>query len=174
MKFVLTILIAATVLVGCSKKEEATKPVVEKAKVQIPESVFAKNLEKGIPVLEARKSKPGDKVTVQGKVMGSLKPFVEGRASFIIGDPAKLTSCDLKEEDPCKDPWDVCCEDSKDIASATLSIQLVDEKGMILKSGLKGVNGLKELSNVVVEGTVNEASTEQSMVINAETISVLK
>lgn len=172
MKYTIITLLMIGLMVSCGKKEE-TKTVTEKPKVEIPQSVFAKKLEQGIPVLEARKHKAGDKITVQGKIMGSMKPFVEGRASFIIGDPAKLTSCDLKEDDPCESPWDVCCDDSQDIADATLSIQLIDGSGKVLKAGLKGINGLKELSNVVVEGTVDSASNKMVMIINAESISVL-
>ncbi|MCH2208278.1 MAG: hypothetical protein MK132_20735 [Lentisphaerales bacterium] len=173
MKYALMTFLAAVLLASCSKKEDA-KTVVVKPKVEIPQEVFAKKLDKGVAVLEARKGKAGDKITVQGKIMGSPKPFVDGRASFIIGDPAKLTSCDLKEGDPCEVPWDVCCEDSQDIADATLSIQIVDANGKVLKTGLKGINGLKELSNVVIEGTVDSGSTESSMIVNASSITVVK
>ena len=172
MKHTILTLLMIGLMVGCGKKEEA-KTLTEKPKIEIPQSVFSTKMDKGISVLEARKHKAGDKITVQGKIMGSMSPFVEGRASFIIGDPAKLTSCDLKEGDPCETPWDVCCDDSQDIADSTLSIQLVDKNGKVLKTGLKGINGLKELSNVVVEGTVDSSSNEMVMIINAESISVL-
>lgn len=172
MKYTILTLIMVSLLASCDKEE--AKPVAEKPKVEIPQEIFAKKLEKGVPVLEARKSKPGDKITVQGKIMGSSKPFVEGRASFIIGDPAKLTSCDLKENDPCETPWDVCCDDTQDIADSTISIQLIDANGRVLKTGLKGINGLKELSKIVVEGIVDSGSTESSMIVNATTITVIK
>jgi hypothetical protein len=174
MKYAILILTIAALLTSCGKKEEKTPVKTTKATVTIPTAVFSKDLKEGIPVLEARKNKAGDKVTVTGKIMGNLNPFVDGRAAFILGDPSKLTSCDLMEEDPCKDPWDVCCETTKDIAAATLNIQIVDANGMVFKTGLKGINGLKELSKIIVEGTVADGSTENTMTINATAIKVLK
>jgi len=170
----LAIITASLLLWGCT---ETTEEKVEEVKTEIslPSTLFTSaNIDGAIPVLEARKLKAGDKVTVSGKIMGNRFPFVESRASFILGDPKKLISCDLKPDDPCEEPWDVCCEDNEDIAAGTLNIQIVDNAGKVLKTGIEGKGGLKKLSTVIVEGIVDSSSTAERMTINAEKVYVKK
>ena len=174
MKVILIIFFTAIIIVGCGEKKLEIKPDISHNEIKIPEVLFRSDLYDGVSVLEARTHKAGDNVTVFGKIMGSTKPFVDSRASFIIGDPKKLTSCDMKEEDPCKNPWDVCCEETKDIAAATINIQVTDANGKVLKTGLKDVNGLKELSEVIIEGTVAANSSKDAMTINATAIKIVK
>jgi hypothetical protein len=174
MKYLSLTLVGLSLLFFTSCQEEksttSAKPTV--AEIKLDPSIFNQKLDAGINVSDARKLKAGDQVIVSGKILGAHSVFVDGRASFVMGDPEKLTSCDLREGDSCKAPWDVCCEDSKDIAANTLSIQLVDEKGMVLKTGLKDKNGLKELALVTIQGTVSPQSSEQAMIINATAIQV--
>jgi len=159
---------------GCSKETPGT-PVTEKVEVKVPDGLFTEESPANPKsVTETRKLKAGDKVTVEGKVIGSKHPFIDGRALFVIGDPEKLKSCDLRPEDDCKTPWDVCCESTKDITAGTLSVQVVDADGKIVKTGLKGVNGLDNLSQVVIQGTVAENSTETAMTVTAEKIFIKK
>lgn len=119
-------------------------------------------------------AKPGEEITLKGKVMGREKVFVQGRASFLIGDPKKLTPCNDIPGDSCPTPWDACCDSSELKSVGIASVQIVDEEGRVLDGDLKGVEGLKELSSVVVTGTVAENSTQENLVVNAERIHVLK
>jgi len=124
-------------------------------------------------ITEVRKSvEVGKEVTLSGKIMGRSDPFVEGRALFMLGDPAVITSCDLRPGDSCVTPWDVCCDDNEDITAATATIQVVDANGKPLKQGLKGVNGIKELSKLVITGTIAEGSNANNLLINATAIYV--
>ncbi|MCM8542764.1 MAG: hypothetical protein NE328_21035 [Lentisphaeraceae bacterium] len=171
----LLLVVAASLLVwGCTK--ETKEPVKEeKTEAALPSTLFvSEKIADAVPVLEARKLKAGDKVTVQGKIMGNMKPFIDSRASFILGDPAKLQSCDVRPDDECPTPWDVCCEEDKDIAAGTLNIQIVDSTGRVIKTGLEGKSGLKKLSEVVIEGVVASNSSADAMTINAEKIYISK
>lgn len=152
------------------EKEPVTK---DSPQSDVPKELFSSISTPPIAVKAAKSLAAGSKVVVKGKVMGSHHPFVENRASFVIGDPTVLTSCDLRPGDNCKTPWDACCEDRKTIQSATLNIQVLDGQGAVLKTGLKGLNGLKELSEVVIEGAVDANSTPEATVVNAERIQVL-
>lgn len=117
-------------------------------------------------------AKPGDQVTVSGVVMGREQPFVDGRAAFILGDPTKMTPCNkMPGEDHCKTPWDACCDTPEAKREGTATIQIVDN-GRVLKQGLKGVHGLKELSNVTLTGTIDKASTAEALIINASQLHV--
>jgi hypothetical protein len=126
-----------------------------------------------LSIAEIRKSvEPGQTITLAGKVIGNRAPFVEGRAMVVLGDPAKLTSCDLRPEDACTTPWDVCCDDPGDIKNFTATIQVIDADGKLIKQGLKGINGIKELSQLIITGTIADGSNADNLLVNATGIYV--
>lgn len=127
-----------------------------------------------LPIPELRqRAAPGDAVILEAKVMGAAKPFVDERALFVVGDEGTLTSCDLRESDQCETPWDVCCEPDGEIRAGTATIQVVDAGGNVLKHGMRGINGLKELSRVRIEGVVAPQSNLDALIINATGIQLL-
>lgn len=115
---------------------------------------------------------PGDEVTVSGRVMGNVQPFVEGRAVFLLGDPSVLTSCDERPDDPCETPWDNCCNTPEDKKRGIATIQVVGSDGRVLGEGIEGVRGLGTLDTVTVDGVVAEGSGPDLLVINADAIDV--
>lgn len=117
-------------------------------------------------------AKPGDQVVVSGIVMGREKPFVEGRAAFVLGDPAKLTPCNKMPDDACKTPWDACCDSPELKREGTATVQITGTDGRVLKQSLKGIHGLTELSNVTLTGVVDKASTAEALIINATALHV--
>lgn len=119
-------------------------------------------------------AKPGDEITLHGRIMGNLKPFVEGRALFVLGDPGLLTPCNEIPGDECDTPWDVCCETPEDKKRGTATIQVVDADGRVLKESLQGVAGLDHLSHVTVTGKVAEGSSADLLLVNAKAIKVGK
>jgi len=167
-------IIAAVVLgglvVGCSDKTE--KPAT--AVAPTPE-VFVTVPLTGTPapIPQARKEfKPGDEVLLKGLVMGVLKPFVDGRAVFVLGDEVSITPCNAMDEDHCRTPWDACCDPQEVRAAGTATIQVLGDDGKVLAHGLKGVGGLRELSRVTVRGIVAPMSSAQAFVVNATAIHV--
>lgn len=126
-----------------------------------------------VAILEARKNPtPGTEVIFAGKVMGKREPFSTGAALVVLGDPAVITSCDLKPGDECETPWDVCCDLPEDIKRSIVTVQVVDEAGRPVRSPLKGLGGMKELSSLVVKGTVAEGSNPDNLLVNATGIHV--
>lgn len=119
-------------------------------------------------------AKPGDTITLKGRVMGNLKPFVEGRSIFIVGDTEKLKACSDTPGDGCETPWDNCCDSPEAIKQGTATIQVVDAKGKVLKEGIENVNGLKKLSYVTVSGKVAPGSSTDLLLLNAESIQVVE
>ena len=118
-------------------------------------------------VYEARKqAKPGLAIQVSGQIGGTLKPFVEGYAGFVLADP-ELEFCDEMGDDHCSTPWDACCEDPDKLKSMRVSVQLVDNNGTPIQADLKQSLGIKELDEVTVIGTVAETSTDTNIIINA-------
>ena len=129
--------------------------------------------EGAVEIATLRKTaKAGDEVIFNGKALGSFRIFPKDRSAMLLGDPNVLTSCDLVPGDMCERPWDVCCDDHDDIKNTILTIQFLDDEGQLIKTSLKGLNGLSELSEVTVTGTVAEGSNENNMIINANGIFV--
>ena len=158
----------AALLAGCGEKKE-TAGIKEAAKE------FVATAPAGEPasISKARTQfKAGDNVLLQGLVMGTMHPFVEGRAVFVLGDEEVLTPCDERPDDGCPTPWDVCCDAPEAKAAGTATIQILGEDGKPLKTGVKGMNGLKELSRVTVEGTVDDRSSPEAFIVNATAIHV--
>jgi len=164
----------ALTLASCSKKEDATSSTSQQgsqSETPISQLLLKEAPQKAVGIFELRKSaKPGDKVTFTGAVIGGKQVFIEGRAVMVVGDPTKITSCDRHPGDNCKTPWDVCCDDPAVIKKSILTVQVVNESGSPLKTNLKGIGGLKELSHVTITGTVTKNSNESNMVINASGI----
>lgn len=169
---VLFSLLSLSLLSSCGKKETAA--VVEAPSASLDSWFTATPPSDPQPIHLVRKTaKPGDKVTISGRVMGRLHPFVEGRAAFILGDPEKLTPCNERPDDPCATPWDTCCDSAEDKRLGTAAIQIVDSGGRVLGQSIKGSHGLKELSTVTLTGTVDKASTPEALIINATQLHVV-
>lgn len=162
------------VLSACKDKASTTAKVAETS-LSLNSYLLKDMPEDAIGVAEAfTNPAPGTPVTLTGEVMGRSEPFVENRAMLVLGDPTKLTPCNRNEDDGCETPWDVCCDDPAVIKSSIATIQILDDQGMPLKKGLKGLGGIKELTTLTVVGTVAEGSNAENLLINASGIHVGK
>lgn len=176
--FVLTFALAGSF--GCEKRAE--KPASEApaaktaAAASLPAALFVSAPSSGDrDVSEARKDaelKVGDQVVLRGRVGGSSEPFVAGRAVFTLVGRG-LKACNENPGDTCARPWDYCCETAEEINANSATIQIVDEKGAIVRTDLKGANGLKELSEIVVAGVVAVADGK-ALVVNAKSLTVVE
>jgi len=117
-------------------------------------------------------AKPGDEVTLTGRIMGNVKPFVEGRAAFILADPTIITACSDNPGDECSTPWDACCDSPEDKKKAIATIQIVNADGRVLKQGVDGTGGLANLATVTVSGKVADGSGGDVLIVNASAIGV--
>ncbi len=161
--------LATSVLFADEKLAQAQQPKSDTLK-----KVFA-TLPEGKPIAihQARATaKPGDTITIRGRVMGNTKPFVDGRSIFVLGDTETLKACSDNPGDGCGTPWDTCCDSPEAIKLGTATVQVVDAKGKVLKEGIENVNGLKKLSYVIVSGKVAPSSTADLLLLNAEAIKV--
>lgn len=170
------LLALALVLVSCNDTQETTTGKTASTEGTTLENVILDDApEEPRSISDVRQDPtPGEEVVISGKVMGRMDPFVEGRAILTLGDPTKITSCDLHPGDSCQTPWDVCCDDPDVIKASIASIQVVDSDGKLIKQSLKGVNGIKELSELVVKGTIAEGSNKDALIVNASGIYLKK
>jgi hypothetical protein len=104
-------LIAAVILVGCTRTDPASKdPIKNSIDPKVSEEAKAKYMlasepdgAKGVKEVK-QKAKDGDEVVVVGRLGGSVKPFT-GRAALTIVD-VSFKPCDEIEGDNCPTPWD--------------------------------------------------------------------
>jgi hypothetical protein len=159
-------------LASCEKKAEPAATAPEAApSAELSKVLSAAPTGTAQAIHTARTTaKPGDTLTLSGKIMGSESPFVAGRAAFILGDPEVLTPCNEMPGDECETPWDACCDSPEDKKRGTATIQIVDAEGRPLKEDVKGVGGLDHLAEITVTGTVAEGSSADLLVINATAI----
>lgn len=122
-------------------------------------------------VVDAKKGlKKGDKIVLKGRIGGSKDPFVKERAVFtLVGRGIK--ACNEIPGDNCPIPWDYCCSPRNEITAHSATIQITDAKGMPLRTDIKGRWDIKELSELIVVGTVAEVRGD-AMVVNATGVHV--
>lgn len=170
MKYNTLILLIFTAfsLASCQQKTKPDSSDASETTNALSSLMLSTAPEKAQTIAQVRQSvEVGKSITLSGKVIGHNTPFIDGMAMMVIGDPDKLTSCDLKHGDRCSTPWDVCCDDPEDIKNNIATIQVLDANGELIKQGLKGCQGLKELSHVIITGKIAEGSNEDNLLISA-------
>lgn len=167
----------AVSLTSCSENKTETTTSTEQEATPHPLTPYLLTEAPANPIdiADLRKTaNPGDTVTFSGKAIGKYKIFMKDRAIMLLGDPKKITSCDLIPGDECQTPWDVCCDD-RDVINATIvTVQILDDSGKPLTTSIKGLADIKELSEVIITGKVADGSNEKNMLVNATGIFVKK
>ena len=166
--FTVSCLLLTVIAAACDDgKPDAAKPAPAAA-AQLPAGlIVAQSPADAKAVVDVRKTaNDGDEVVVRGRVAGRKDPFTEGRAQFQLVDAA-IKSCAETEGDNCPTPWDLCCDDAKTIADSSITVQVVDAAGQPIKADLKGVGGLKPLSEVSVKGKVKKSPDGKAILVNA-------
>jgi hypothetical protein len=168
-----TCLLIASIALLASCKEQATQTTTSSREPGAALSAVLASPPKGEPKAIAAiraSAKPGDEITLNGRIMGNAKPFVDGRAVFILGDPDVLSACNENPGDNCETPWDCCCDSPEDKKRGTATIQIVGTDGRVLKEPVEGVGGLEKLAAATVTGKVAEGSSPDLLIVNATAI----
>lgn len=102
-------------------------------------------------IIAARESAEDDAdVVLAGRIGGSHNPWIEGQAIFTLVDES-LDSCNQIPGDTCPAPWDYCCETDK-LPNATALVKVVDDSGQPIRTDARELLGVRELTEVVVQG----------------------
>jgi hypothetical protein len=154
----------------------ALASAIHAAEPALPSTLLAEKAPAdAVSVKKARKdAKPGEAIVLRGKIGGRKIALTPKAAIAVLADEKSITSCKDMPGDTCATPWDYCCETSEKLAVSTATVQVRDEKGKVLRATLRGLGELKELSTVVISGTVDAASTKDNLIVNATSIFVEK
>lgn len=137
-------------------------------KVGIPQDLFITSVPAdAVDVADARKSaEEGKPIVMRGQVGGLAKPFAEKYAMFVMVD-RRLAPCSSS----CSNQGDFCSIPRDQLVANMATIQVVDGNGAPLKASVQGLNGLRLLSEVVIQGTVAKRDNNV-MIVNAKSIYV--
>lgn len=120
-----------------------------------------------VDVGDARKTAvEGKPIVMRGQIGGLAKPFAEKYAMFVVCDK-RLVVC----ASACSQPGDFCSVPRDQLMANMATIQVVDGNGTPLKASVQGLNGLRPLSEVVIEGTVAKKDNNV-LIVNARSIYV--
>lgn len=164
----LILLAVSFLLTSCGDSEKASTDA-KPASPPLPAiaAILTETAPEGaVSVVAARKAaKPGEAITIEGIVAGTMSPFAEGFASVVISDLG-VETCDKVPGDSCPTPWDACCADPDVLKGIRLTLQVYGKDGRPVAQSLKGISGLKEMDKVIAKGTVAASSTPENLVIN--------
>ena len=171
------ILLAAAIIIsaiGCDQRSEDNS-LPSTSIVSIPESVLLKTKPEGsVSISQARNSaKPGDTIVVSGEIGGRKNDtFSPTLSTFFLADSDAIMNCIKKHgSDGCPTPWDYCCEPKEKVIASIAFIQFKSQEiGKVATQSFRGWNGLKELSQVTIKGTVDSTSSPNAIIINLEGI----
>jgi hypothetical protein len=137
--------LVAVLAIGCTQEFEATRSVsADGAKYLL--SVEPEGAQ-GVTALRDS-AQDDDQVVVVGRIGGGVKPWIEGRAAFVLVDAAVQLACE--EGETCSEGCACCAED---LANATAMVKFVDTEGRVLPTDARKLLGVKDLEAVVVQGT---------------------
>jgi hypothetical protein len=114
-----------------------------------------------------KKAKIGEKIAIRGRITDGNDVFVPNRAIFRLADESAVPSCcprvvgGLPSNQSCGVP-----------ANMRATIQFVDSRGRLLRTGLQGKHGLVVSKEVFIIGTVHQTDNDRVLIINATNMHV--
>ena len=114
--------------------------------------------------------RPGEPISLIGRIGGSRSPMVSNRAVFTIVDPEMKCCLETSDEDHCPRPWDYCCSDRTQLAAAMATIEICGPDGKPLALALEQEGTLKPLTLIAVNGVLEAPDASGSFVIRAKGI----
>ncbi|MEN9359893.1 MAG: hypothetical protein RL095_1428 [Verrucomicrobiota bacterium] len=172
MKIPITVML----LLACGCKEDKVEPVkatitavnelAEKSQLQAFFTVSRPSRPQGVANAVAARPAIGSEIAVTGRVAGSKKPI--GDSASLMLAQTDLPNCVDAGRKDCPTPWDLC---SNDLKGKVCTIQVKGGEGRLLRTSLRGLGGLKEMSVITISGKVS-ISDEGLLVIDAAQIFV--
>ena len=130
---------------------------VTEAAINGDKYLLAEEPDDAVGVIEARETaNNGDPLVIVGRIGGSDKPWVEGRAAFMLLDASMAVVANGTESAEGEVCLEDCCADER--AECTTLVKVVDN-GTLVAADSRQLLGLKENDFVVVRG---KASKDES------------
>ena len=151
----LTAAVLLAVATGCGKVVDS--PPTAKASASIDGAQFKLSDEPdgAVGVIAAREgAENGAPLVLVGRVGGTAKPWVEGRAAFTLLDASMSIVAEGEDSGEAEVCMGDCCATER--MSCTTLVKVVDEQGKLVPVDSRELLGLKESDMVVVTGTAKK------------------
>jgi hypothetical protein len=149
-QFVLVTAISIVMVTGCAKS-----PATPAAAGIAPNVHLSQEPAGAVEVLDARdEAKDGEPIVLVGRLGGGLKPWIDGRAAFLLVDTRILPSC--ADGERCEAG---CPDCSKEMLAASTMVKFLGNDGKVLAVDARELLGVEEESTVVVHGTATRDAT---------------
>ena len=129
--------------VGCSQQDEVSHgPTADGARFTL-----AAEPDGATGVVSLREAAQNDEpVVVVGRIGGGVKPWVAGRAAFMLADASFQPSC---QDEACEAGCPHCAEEAAD---CTVLVKFMDAAGRVLPVDARSCWGCSDQDMVVVQG----------------------
>ena len=155
--------LAAVVIGGCARRQ-GDSDADDQAKAVGEKHLIDQEPANAEPVGKAVQASDDTVVTVVGRIGGELEPMVDGLAAFTIVDPS-LKACSDIPDDPCKTPWDYCCEDPDRLKTHSVMVKFTDEDGTVVPVDATKLFGVEPLQTVVIKGKLQKDESGKTAVV---------
>lgn len=144
-----SVVVAVLAATGCGSPAAAHKQPINTT------FALAEEPSDPIEVLDIKdQAKDGETVAVVGRLGGGIKPWIEGRAAFLIVDTRVLPTCHDGEK--CDENCPGCAEA---MLAASTMVKFLGEDGKVLPIDARELLGVQEQQTVVIRGVANRDKT---------------
>ncbi len=152
------VILVVILAIGCAEQPKEPVSNIRSVSLDFDASKYllADEPDGAVGVITAREEvEDGQEVVVVGRIGGSAKPWIEGRAAFVLADAAALAEADAEtcSEDGCEEECTkACCARDKELFGGTALVKFMDEQGRTLAADARELFGVKVKDMVVVRG----------------------
>lgn len=142
--------------IGCGNTPaSSSQPSSKTANIDASQFKLTEEPDGALGVIAAKESaEDGTQLILVGRIGGSAKPWIDGRAAFMLVDASMSVVAEgegSEEDELCTGD---CC--ATELANCTTLVKVVDEKGQLVAVDSRELLGVKESDMVVIEGTAKK------------------
>jgi hypothetical protein len=142
----IVVVVCSLVIQGCSNRVETIQTGSAGAEHGTRYQLQAEPKD-AIGVLQLKESAlDGSPIALIGRVGGGQKPWIEGRAAFLLVDDGVAPA---SRDEECGED---CAHCAAALAEATTVVKFVDEQGKVIATDARTLLGIEDFQTVVVQG----------------------
>lgn len=149
--FVVAALCSTISVTGCGSSGDIPSASIAAASSSVGKTYQLSSEPSGaVGVLQVKESvKDGEPVVLVGRIGGGQKPWIDGRAAFLLVDDGVAPTC---ADEQCEDG---CAECALALAEATTLVKFVDDQGKVRATDARQLLGVENFQTVVVKGVAS-------------------
>ena len=141
---------------GCgASPASSSQPTNVAANIDASQFTLAEEPDGPVGVIDARESaEDGAPLVLVGRIGGSAKPWIDGRAAFTLLDASMNVVAEGEDSTEGEICMGDCCATER--LNCTTLVKVIDQQGRLVPVDSRELLGLKEADMVVVQGTAKK------------------